>query len=330
MAKLLAALCFELPAVQAGAPVPDWVELIPAPGPDGLIQGIDGRAWKMDAAAVAGRKPHVLAIDINHSTERAAPLGQPSPAVGWIEELQARDAALWGRVRWLTEGVNAVSGQQYRYLSPVFLHDAQGRIHRLKTASLTNTPNFTLALNSAEDPETDMTIAAAILAALSLSADAGEADAVAAIDKLKGSLHTAENSAAERTNLTLYIPRADYDQVLQRAENAEQTLKQREKADHSAKVEIAIQGALSAGKIAPSSVEYYRTACNAEGGLQAFEKFVAGTAPIVDPSKPDPTKPASMSTALNAEEKATCAAMGITEEKYVAERDSLRAAGLIR
>lgn len=327
--RIASAICTELP----DSPVPEWVELIPAPSADGLIRGKDGRTYRMSKpAAVAANFPHPLPVDINHSTERAAALGQESPAAGWIEELQVRENALWGRVRWLARGEQAVSGQEYRFLSPVFRYDeANGEIHSLKSVALLNTPNFTLALNSAEDTETPMNIIpATILTALGLAAAATEADVLNAISKLKGDLKTAENSAQERTNLTLFVPRSDYDQVLKRAENAEKSAKDRDAADRAKQIDAAIEGALKAGKIAPASADYHRTACNSEGGLENFKKFVEGAAPIVTADVPDPTKVTGQGLSLNAEEKATCLQMGISEEKYAAERESLRSAGLIR
>ncbi|MFO0521677.1 MAG: phage protease, partial [bacterium] len=89
--------------------MPDWVQLTP-PGP--AIVGRDGRAWTLsDPAAVAAafdpaKEPQ---IDLEHSSQIAAPLGMPAPAVGWIKELNVRDGALWGRVEWTAEGEATVT-----------------------------------------------------------------------------------------------------------------------------------------------------------------------------------------------------------------------------
>ncbi len=89
--------------VENGA-LPDWVQLTP-PGP--AIAGRDGRGWNLsDPAAVAAafdpaKEPQ---IDLEHSSQIAAPLGMPAPAVGWIKQIDVRDNALWGRVEWTAEG----------------------------------------------------------------------------------------------------------------------------------------------------------------------------------------------------------------------------------
>ncbi len=73
-------------ALDAG--VPEWVQLVPA----GTFKGADGRgpytltnAAAVIAASMAGPNAR-LPVDENHSTDIAAPKGEPSPARGWIVE----------------------------------------------------------------------------------------------------------------------------------------------------------------------------------------------------------------------------------------------------
>ena len=79
---------------------PDWVQLTP---PGSQIAGRDGRGWRLtDPEAViaafraSAKKPQ---IDIEHSSQLLAPQGHPAPAVCWIEDIEVRDAALWGRTK---------------------------------------------------------------------------------------------------------------------------------------------------------------------------------------------------------------------------------------
>src|SRR5574341_681840 len=107
------ALCAEL-AAESGAP--EWVQLLPA-GAD--VAGRDGRKWSNDRpreiVAAFKRDFGPLPIDVNHATEMSG-LGFGAPAVGWIEELEARDdGSLWGRVKWNPQGAAAVAERQYRY-----------------------------------------------------------------------------------------------------------------------------------------------------------------------------------------------------------------------
>ena len=142
----------------SGDTAPDWIQLTP-PGP--RIVGRDGRNWRMtDPAAVvkafasSSQRPH---IDIEHSTQLKGPKGEPAPAVGWIEDMEVRDGALWGRVDWTAEGLNAVSSRAYRYLSPAFTFDRRSNeVLRMVSAGLTNNPNLDMAaLNASDDEEND-------------------------------------------------------------------------------------------------------------------------------------------------------------------------------
>jgi phage I-like protein len=131
-------------ALNAQGQAPGWVLLVPK-GP--MLKGADGRQWRMpDAAEVvaATMAPgNALPVDINHAQFIKAPKGEASPAVGWIEKLEARDGAIWGHVAWNAAGVAALAERAYRYISPVLKHTADGLVRALAGAGLTNRPNFT-------------------------------------------------------------------------------------------------------------------------------------------------------------------------------------------
>jgi len=140
----------------AAASAPDWVHLLPASS--GAISTGDARGpyQVADAAAlIAASFAEVdrLPIDENHATDLAAPLGQPSPARGWIVEMQARADGIWGRVEWTEAGRALVADHAYRAISPVVLHDTAKRIMRILRASLVNRPNLRglAALNQESD-----------------------------------------------------------------------------------------------------------------------------------------------------------------------------------
>ena len=135
--------------------VPDWVHLTPS----GVFRGGDGRGpYRVaDAAAVAAASMAngKLPIDENHATDLAAPKGQPSPAMGWIVEMQPRPDGIWGRVEWTKTGHRLMSEAGYRGISPVFLHETDGgTIKKILRAALTNNPNLPqlTALNGQRAP----------------------------------------------------------------------------------------------------------------------------------------------------------------------------------
>lgn len=311
------ALHFEL------SDVPGRVQLLPV-GP--RIVGRDGREFLFDELSqqtvldAYQRGAVKLPIDINHSTEFAAPKGGDSPARGWIDALHVIDGALWGDVDWTDAGRASVGAREYRYLSPVFEFDTESmRVLRITSVALTNTPNLRLqALNSEQRTMRSALLLAAIAGALKLQQDASD-DAIAnAINALAADRERALN--AQQPALDRFVPRADYDALVQRATNAETQLRERTTADHKAAVDDAIDRALKAGKITPATEQYHRATCAEVAGLARFKEFVAA-APVIAPDtgqldgKPKPT-----TTALNAEEQQVARSLGLTDEEFIKAR----------
>lgn len=144
-----AALCFEL-----SDDVPDWVEVLP-PGPS--VQGRDGRTWSYEPTAVmAATLAHGvdLPFDYLHATELKAPQGDDAPAAGWVREYRLNErGAMEARVDWTERARNAIAAREYRYVSPVFLFDQAGRIHRFSSFGLVNKPNLAIRALNAEQPQ---------------------------------------------------------------------------------------------------------------------------------------------------------------------------------
>lgn len=310
-----AALCSEL-----GAGVPEWVEVLP-PGP--VIVGRDGRRWSYDAADVlrntlAHSQGAELPFDYLHATELQAPQGNDAPAAGWALEYRISErGAIEARVDWTSRAANSISAREYRYVSPVFLHDDDGRIARFSSFGLTNKPNLTLkALNSETTPENHpMELAEAIRAALGLPENATELDAVAAINALKEAQAVALNS--ERSpSLDKYVPRADYDGLMKRAENAEQQLQAHKKSELQTAINAEIEAALTAGKITPATKAYHIAQCQQEGGLERFREFVKAAPSVTDPVVPT-EQPTTTSTAINSEQQTAARMLGMTDADYL-------------
>lgn len=307
------ALCFEL-----GADVPEWVEVLP-PGPS--VQGRDGRTWSYEPGAVmAATLAHGvdLPFDYLHATELRAPKGEEAPAAGWVREYRLNErGAMEARVEWTERARNAITAREYRYVSPVFLYDKDGRIHRFSSFGLVNKPNLAIKALNAEQtqptPEVPMALAA-ILAALGLPENATEQQAVAAVSSLKTDLQVAQNS--ERTpSLDKYVPRADYDGAVQRAQNAEQQLKQRDQEQLQMAINAEIEAALKAGKITPATQAYHVAQCQQEGGLERFRAFVKAAPSVTDPLLPQ-GQPGT-ATALNSEQQTAARMLGMSDAEYL-------------
>lgn len=300
--------------VAADGAAPQWVELIPAADAHGIVAGRDGRAWRFDAtahqnilAAHAGLGMDVP-VDWEHATQHRASHGDEAPAAGWVTQLEIRDGALWGNVDWTERATQQISAREYRYLSPVFDYDTHTqRIAQLVSVGLTNLPNLRLAaLNQRQEPMMrSEALTAAIVSALGLAADAPDNEVATAINTLKQNADTATAQARnnQQPSLERFVPRADYDAALNRAETAEATLKQQEAAAHAAAVDAALDEAVANGKIVPASRNYYKEACNTPEGLQRFRDFV-GAAPVIAPPSGLDNKPAPTGQALNAQQLA--------------------------
>lgn len=296
---------------------PDWVELVPA-GP--RIMGRDGRWWMVtDPAAVAARfdptkEPQ---IDIEHSSEIKAPMGEPAPAVGWIKGIEVRDGALWGRVEWTPIGAELVSTRAYRYLSPVFTYDyATGEIGRIVSAGLTNQPNLEMAALNRTEKETEMD--GAVLQALGLPATATAADAVVAINTIRTERDTARN-AAQTPDPTKFVPAADHLLALNRI----QTFETEAAARRDAEITAAVDAAIASGRIAPSSRDFHVAACRAEGGFDRFKSYIAAAPVIAPPSGLDgksPTDTTVDATGLTADELAVCRMFGTDPTSFAAAK----------
>ena len=316
---------------EAGA-APEWIELIPA-GFD--VQGRDGRAWinpdPESVVAATSARSLPLPLDWEHATETRAPQGLDAPAAGWIEEVAVREGgSIWGRVDWTLRGRAMVEGKppEYRFVSPVFTFDATtGVIRRLVSVGLTNTPNLLLtALNrhsgdegtdqlNREPPETPLSIATRLAAALGLAATATEDEIVTDVT---------ETRAANRSvDLSSYAPRADLDAAVNRAATAEAALKAIKEADHAKAIDAAIAAAQDAGKIIPASVDHYRAMCSVEGGLERFNNLVK-TMPVIDGAAESRAKNKAEDKSdgpnLTDEERAVCRALGQYEATFAANK----------
>lgn len=321
------ALCIELTEHGPGK-VPSEIECIPAPDDDGKVRGRDGRSWFFDQPELVIRNsPDRITIDINHSTDLAAPRGGEAPAAGWINgrELEVRDGAIWGKPRWNKRGKAAVEDEDYYATSPVFDYDGAGRITRLVRVSLCNNPNLDLvALNTpildedVDDLPPESLTMKSLLKALGLPETASEAEGLVALNAMLTNHQTALN-ATKTPDLQLFVPRADFESMQTRALNAETKISDDAKTAREKAVEQKLDAAQSAGKIVPSSREFYRATCMAEGGMEKFDSFIKTAPVIVEPGATITGEPPAdkAKTALNAAQKSVADSLGLSEAEFL-------------
>lgn len=309
-------------ALNASSGAPSSIQLLPS----GEVKGLDGRHWinsDPDAivAAFQSRNTQPLVIDYEHANHVRD--GEPTPAAGWITTLENRDGEIWGDVEWTERAANMIKAREYRYLSPVFLHDRSGKIHRISDAGLTNKPNLMMkALNREEisEPETstmDKEKRVALCRQLGLADEASDDAILTAVKAKDGELETARNKA-EQPDPEKYVPKADYELVNGQLAEAQNKIGKLEGAE----AEQVVDQAIKDGKITPSSKDFYLSACKTADGLSNFRKMVSASPKLVQTEPGDKSgQPGSEAPALNKDQTKILESLGVdpTNEKVLAE-----------
>lgn len=186
------ALCSAVALPDDTADAPEWIHLIPA----GSLSTVDGRGpYRVeDASALVKTSLQAadggrLVLDENHSTDLAAPKGEPAPARGWITALEARADGIWGKVEWTKAGAALMADKAYRHISPVITHRADGLVTAILRASLVNKPN--LRGLTALHQEQPMDFLKKLAASLGLPETASEAEILAAVARSQTALQSA-------------------------------------------------------------------------------------------------------------------------------------------
>lgn len=310
-------LNFELPDGE----LPAEVMLIP-PGP--VVEGRDGRKYlNSDPAGVLAffaERGVDLPFDWLHATELRAPKGEEAPAAGWgrLGTMTIRpDSSVWINVEWTPRGAESIKAREYRYISPVYLCEPNTMaIRGLSSVGLTNKPNLYIPSLNGEGPTTGgnrMDLLAKLRVLLGLPETATEEQCLNHCKEQHEKLTTALNQA-QNPPLTLFVPRSDYDSLLAKCANLEQSIAEGKKAELAKEVNAEIETALKAGKIVPATREYYEKQCNTAEGLAAFREFVKAAPAIAGPSGLDGKAAGGEVAALNAEEAKIAAMFGNTAD----------------
>jgi len=304
--------------------IPNRIMLVPA---DKTIKGRDGREWKnpnpkQTAFNSTNRLPQ-LPVDENHSTDLSAPKGGASPAFGWMKNLCADESgAIWADVEWTERGRESIAKKEYKFISPVFLHNEKGEINCILRAALTNSPNLSLpALNSERLEninETGVPMNKELLKALGLPETATEAEALNAVKALNAAKETtALQAEKQKVDLAAYAPRADLNAMETRAVAAEKQLADLNAERIKKDAEAVVDEAIANRKIAPASKTQYLALCSTKEGLETFKGIVAASPAIIstEPAAPAGTTPGAQ-VSLNSEEAAFAKAAGRTPEEW--------------
>lgn len=329
-----------LPATARDA---EWVHLLPA----GVIRTQDGRGpyrvADADALITASLQQGKLPIDENHATDLAAPRGEPSPARGWIVELQARADGIWGRVEWTPTGLALLADRAYRALSPVIAHAADGTVMGILRASLVNRPNLRgLTALHQEDP---MSLMQRLAALFGLDATTATEDAL--VTRVTALHQAAPQATALQSQLAeigtaLGVPSdAQPDAILAaararsgttdatvalQAELATVTGQLNELREQSARAraETFVDGEIKRGRVGVKPLRDHYIAMHMQDPARVEKELgalpILGAGGTIAPPAPAPTG----AVALNAEQTQVVRMLGIDPKAYAARLQAER------
>lgn len=148
--------------------------------------------------AAARDQGNELMVDYDHGALHGQPADPATygKAAGWFD-LELRNGELWAvNVRWTPPAAEALSNKEWRYMSPAFETDADGRIVSLMNVALTNLPatkHLTPLMAASETYGESMTPEqfSAIAEALGLGADSNIEDVLATIAAMMGKVQDA-------------------------------------------------------------------------------------------------------------------------------------------
>ncbi|WP_337267067.1 phage protease [Oryzifoliimicrobium ureilyticus] len=311
-----------------------WIMLLPAGG----FSGRDGRGpYSVDgvaamqaviAATVKRAGPTELVVDYDHQSQYSAVpgVGGVAPAAGWIKQLEARPDGLYGLVSWTDRAAQSIRSGEYRYISPVYQHDKTGKVLRLISAGLTNSPNLDLAAVAAsaqtkQEPNMKaialalglpegadenailtainsvLTGNAAIAAAAGLNANAKPADVVTAI-----------NSARASVDPSKFVP-------IEQVTALQAGLAELQDRIAGEDAETAVNKAITDGKLVPAlkdwGLKYHKK--DAEG----FAAYIKNSPVLTASQRSSAATPSSASDDLSAEDLAVMSQMGLSKEAFL-------------
>lgn len=242
-------------AEQSEDGAPEWIKVAPR----GRFTARDGRVFEVSPETLIERfnaDGISIPVDINHATIRKAATGDESPAYGWIEELQARDDGLYGRVKWLDRGRSILAEKSHPFLSPAFgSADSKGRATWLHSVALVATPAVAMPALASAQPNEEETTAMGnkkIAEALGLPTDTAEEDILAAIAAIKAK---ANGTAA----------------LVDGAQSAMKTLSAEVGKARTERIERRVDEAIRAGTATPALRDFCLTLANLDERM--FDQF---------------------------------------------------------
>ena len=286
-------------------------------------------------AVVAATKARMGGVDFNIDYDHQAvfattsEVGGQSKASGWGSEFEIDDTGIWmSDTQWTPAAAASLRDREYRYISPYFLHDKKGHLDCLLNAALVNRPALELGAIASETShqENDMK---AIALALGLAEDADEATCVAAVAHISAvyaktcaalsiapdqvddaglvaAVASLKATGTTKVDPTKFVPIEAFEEL----RTSIASITDKSHAD-------AVDDAVASGKLSPALKQW---------GLDLIKadpvKFAAycASAPVLSGGKVQLANIDPKDIALDDDDKAVCAMLGVSEADYLENR----------
>lgn len=332
----------QLVPIADGAELPTRIELMPVgelrlDDKRGVVGKLTDTAGLI-ARSMSRAKGGMLPIDFGHGMDLDA--NADPRAAGWITALNHEGDRILATVEWTSVGAEALRGKVFRFISPTFtVSKGTGEAALILRAGLTNSPAFReLAQVATTKETTEMPQWLKQLAAkLGMPDEIDEAKIIAAcegaIDQA-GHAATIVTAAGLTGDLTETAATAITAKITASGDGEPDPAKfvpigavtklQEELATLSASVqggraETIVATAMQDGKVTPALKDWATKYATSDP--EGFKTWLASAPAIVDGKAVTPAgDPPQNGCALTAEEKAICAATGVSEEAFLATK----------
>lgn len=307
---------------------------------DGRAEGVGG--WYVDdsngyALAESINQLGIdLMIDYEHQTLYLEKNGQGNPAAGWIKQVEYRpNEGLFATVAWTDKAASQIKAGEYRYISPLFIPDSDGRVMQVLNAALTNRPALhnlaeVFALSHTFNQQKQGQPMLKLLQQLFDAPNASEAEMIeklTALSAAKGDSKVAlsavydelKTQTAQAVALSAQVANPDPTKFvalsqMQAVQTELNTLKAQQAKE---KADTLITQALSDGRLLPAQKEWAENL--AQTNLVALSDYLATVTPNAALSGGMQAKdaPTDNVVALSAEELAAAKMLGMSEAEFI-------------
>jgi len=296
---------------------------------DGRPHGVEGWCLDADAArrlvALATERQTPFVIDYEHQTLYAETSGNPAPAAAWFNTLEWRegDGLYAVDVEWTERAAALITGDEYRYLSPVFKFDPNsGVVTELLMAAVTNNPaidgiaDVAAARYLHQPHEETKPVDKELLELLGLGEDATPEQVRAAVQALMDKAAKTETdmaalrSQANNPDPEKYVPKAAFDELNTRVTALSTQLT-------TGEVDKLVGEGLEDGRLMPSLESWARDLGKKD--IAALRSFLGSAQPIaaLTGQQTNGKTPPEGDDQLTEEELAVCRHMGQTPEEFL-------------